>query len=89
MVEYNLGNNWIVKPSTRKNKKYDVFKDGKYILSFGHLKYEHYFDKLGYYSNLNHLDKNRRKNYLTRSKGIGNINNPYSSNFWSRNFLWS
>jgi hypothetical protein len=88
MVEYNLGNNWIVKPSTRKNKKYDVFKDGKYILSFGDKRYQHYFDKLGYYSNLNHLNKKRRDNYRRRAEGIGNLDNPYSANFFSFHFLW-
>lgn len=88
MVEYNLGNGWIIKPSKKKTFKYDVFKDENFILSFGHKAYQHYFDKLGFYSHLNHLDDKRRKNYLARSKGIGNLKNPYSANFWSREILW-
>ncbi len=79
---------WDVEPSKRKNKKYDVYHNDKYILSFGDKRYQHYFDKFGYYSNLNHLNKKRRDSYKKRAEGIGNLNNPYSSNFWSYWGLW-
>ena len=44
--------------STKSNKKYDVYKDKKYLTSFGDKNFQHYEDKtpLRYYSNLNHLD---------------------------------
>lgn len=79
-----------VKPSTRKNKKYDVYENGKYILSFGDKRYEHYHDQLGIYKNLDHGDDKRRELYLKRSEAIDkdNLFNPYSANFWSRNLLW-
>ena len=56
-------------PSKRKGKKYDAFdSDDKYITSFGSLPYEHFYDKIGYYKSLNHLDKKRRANYRSRHK---------------------
>jgi hypothetical protein len=80
---------FILKPSTRKNKKYDVYQDGKYLLSFGDKRYEHYKDLIGHYSNLNHLDKKRRDNYRKRAEGIGHLDNYKSPNFWSYWTLWS
>ena len=49
--------------STRKNKKYDVYKNGKYLLSFGSKTHQQYYDKIDHYSNLNHLDRVRRDKY--------------------------
>ena len=40
----------VIKPSTRKNKKIDVFKDGKKISSIGaivYMDYPNYIKKLG------------------------------------------
>lgn len=74
-------------PSKKKNKKYDVFINDKYLLSFGDDRYEQYFDKFKHYANLNHLDDKRRKNYRARHKNT-NINDPNSPAFWSWNFLW-
>ena len=82
MIEY------IIKPSTHKNKKYDVYKDNKYLLSFGQLPYQHYKDLIGHYKDLDHLDKKRRDNYRARAEGIGHLDNPNSPNFWSYWFLW-
>lgn len=31
-----------IKPSTRKNKKIDVFKDGEYVVSIGDVRYKDY-----------------------------------------------
>jgi len=81
--------------STRKNKKYMVFYNNKWI-HFGDLRYEHYEDKtpLKLYSYLNHKDEKRRNNYLKRSKKIkdekGNLtyNNKNSPNYYSINYLW-
>lgn len=83
--------------SLAKNKKYSVYvkKDNKTrLIHFGDSNAEHYFDKLGIYSDLNHNDSSRRKNYLARSKGITNKEgNPTykdkdSANYWSRKILW-
>ena len=83
--------------SKSKNKKYSVYvmKDGKKkLIHFGSTKYEHYFDKIGKYSKLNHGDKERRKNYLSRAKGIkdkdGNLTwkDKTSPNYWSVHKLW-
>lgn len=64
------------------------------IIHFGDKRYQHYKDKLKNYSYLDHRDRDRKKNYLARSKGIKNkngeltYNNKLSPNYWSRNILW-
>ena len=78
--------------------KYSVYvKDeegNRKLIHFGNKNYQHYRDKLGHYSYLNHLDEKRRKSFLARSKGIRNSKgqftymNKNSKNFWSRNILW-
>lgn len=80
--------------STRKNKKYMIFYNNKWI-HFGDIRYEHYKDRtpLKLYSYLDHNDKQRRKNYLQRSMGIkskGNLtyNDPNSPNYYSIKYLW-
>tara|TARA_Y100000780_G_C13682193_1_gene416437 strand:- start:1275 stop:1526 length:252 start_codon:yes stop_codon:yes gene_type:complete len=75
--------------STRKNKKYDVYEiikgEEKYLTSFGDSRYSHYFDKIGEYEHLNHLDKKRRDNYYKRHK---TNYNKYSSDWFSKKLLW-
>jgi hypothetical protein len=80
--------------STRKNKKYMIFYNNKWI-HFGDIRYEHYKDRtpLKLYSYLDHNDKQRRKNYLQRSMGIkskGDLtyNDPNSPNYYSIKYLW-
>ncbi len=75
--------------STRKGKKYDVYEETdkglKYLVSFGSKNYQHYFDKLGKYSHLNHNDDKRRKAYYKRHK----VNHPkYSADYFSKKLLW-
>jgi len=85
--------------SSAKNKKYSVYvmKDGKKtLIHFGSLIHEHYRDStpLKLYSNLDHNDKERRRLYLKRAKGIkdkeGNITwkDKNSANYYSVKFLW-
>ena len=84
--------------SSSKNKKYSVYvkdnNDNKKLIHFGDKRYQHYEDKIGFYSNLNHYDKERRRLYLKRSKKITDKNdnltykNKNSSNYWSIKFLW-
>lgn len=87
------------KKSTRKGKKYMVKVGDKWI-HFGAIvngvPMEQFKDStgLGLYSNYDHKDKERRKRYLARAKGIkdkqGNLtwNNPESANYFSIKFLW-
>ena len=46
-----------IKPSTLKNKKLDVFKNGRKITSIGDIRYSDY---------LQHKDEERRKRYKQR-----------------------
>jgi hypothetical protein len=83
--------------SKAKNKKYSVYvkKDDKTkLIHFGDTRYEHFFDKIGEYSDLNHLNEERRNRYLERAMGIKNKQGKYtykdinSPNWWSINYLW-
>ena len=76
---------YVFKPSTRKNKKYDVYKNDKYLISFGSSSNQHYFDKIGYYSNLNHLDKRKKENYYKR---FGKVATFESAKWFSHKYLW-
>ena len=83
--------------SKSKNKKYDVYYDGKWI-SFGDSRYEHYKtsniipNELHIYKE--HNDKNRRQLYRNRASKIKNkygeltFNNPRYPNFWAFHLLW-
>ena len=79
MTKYNF------KISTKKNKKYDAYLNGNYIISFGDLRYQHYFDKIGAYSHLNHHNSKRRYNYYQR---FGIDSNPNTAKYFSHNYLW-
>lgn len=84
------------KKSTRKGKKYMVITPKGKKIHFGALGYQHYKDTTGLnlYSNLNHLDKSRRKNYLSRAKGIKNKQGKLtwkdkeSPNYYAVKYLW-
>ena len=83
------------KKSTRKNKKYMVKVDDKWV-HFGDTRYQQFSDKvpLKLYSHLNHNNKERQKKYIARAKGIvdknGNLtwNDKESANYYSVKFLW-
>lgn len=80
--------------------KYSVYvksstaKCGRKLLHFGHQDYQHYFDKGGVYSKLNHLDPVRRKRYRARAQGIKNklgqrtYLDRNSKNYWAYHYLW-
>ena len=74
-----------IKVSSRKNKKYDVFKHGKLLVSFGDSRYEHFEDKIGAYSHLDHKDERRRMLYYARH-GIDAKKD--SAKYFSHKFLW-
>ena len=80
--------------STRKNKKYMVNYNNKWI-HFGDTRYDQDADKaLGLYKDQNHYDKKRRVSYLKRAKGIKDKNgkltylNKTSPNYYSVKYLW-
>lgn len=75
---------------TPKNKKYSVYvkgKNGPKLIHFGAAGYQHYFDRLGRYKDLNHLDEKRRENYRKRHAG-DNYKNKDFPGYWSWNVLW-
>lgn len=72
-------------PSKRLNKKYDSYdEDFKYHNSFGQLPYQHYQDRIGYYTKLDHNNDKRRENYLSR---FGDYK-KFSSEHFSTKLLW-
>ena len=77
-----LGNDVIILPSTRKNKKFMIMNpDNKYV-HFGDSRYEDF---------TKHQDLERLKNYLSRASKIkGNWKkDKYSPNNLSINLLWN
>lgn len=79
--------------STRPTKKLMTVVKGKTI-HFGDRNSQHFKDKTGIWSSKDHLDKERRKNYLTRSAGIRNKegkltkDDPKSPNYHARRVIW-
>lgn len=80
-------NGYSIIPSRRKYKKYDVYKNDRYITSFGDVRYEQYYDKLGFYYKLDHSDKERRRLYRLRHAD-DNIDDPNYAGYWSWKYLW-
>jgi len=71
--------------SNKYPKKYYALVGNKKVY-FGDVRYEHYYDKMGYYSNLNHLNKERRRLYRLRHKATHNkIGSP---SWFSWYILW-
>ena len=82
----------ILAPSKNPLKKYDVYQGKNKITSFGGIKedgtvYPQYKDKIGFYSDYDHLDKNRRKRYRQRHRN-DYINDPTKAGYFSYHFLW-
>ncbi len=77
-----LGKTAKLYPASNPANKYMIYdpKNNQWV-NFGQLGYEDY---------TKHCDKARRKNYLTRTKGIlgDRKNNKYSANRLSRSILW-
>jgi len=85
------------KNNTKSKVKYFVYvkKDGKVKkIGFGHKDYQHFKDKIGSYSSLDHNDEERRKKYLKRAKGIKNKKGELTwkdkntANWWAVHKLW-
>tara|TARA_R110002012_G_C11209137_1_gene560964 strand:- start:115 stop:378 length:264 start_codon:yes stop_codon:yes gene_type:complete len=86
-----MDNKPLYKPfkSKAKNKKFSVYvmKDGKKkLIHFGDTRYEDFTQ---------HKDKERRKSYLKRAKGIKNkkgeltYKDKNTANYWSVKLLWN
>lgn len=73
--------------SDKKGKKLMTVVNGKKI-HFGAAGYQHFFDRTGLLSSLNHFDDKRRQSYLKRAKGLGGSTDPTSANFHAINILW-
>ena len=79
--------------STRKDKKLMTVVDGKKV-HFGNPNYQQYKDRTGIWKKLDHLDPERRKNYLSRARGIKNKQGqltkdiPSSPNYHAIRILW-
>lgn len=73
--------------STRNFKKYDVFKNNKYLTSFGDKRYQHYEDKTPNkeYEYLNHYDNDRKRLYYLRH---GKEAKKESAKWFSHKYLW-
>jgi hypothetical protein len=76
---------YIFRKSNRKNKKYDVFKNNKYIVSFGDNRYSQFKDRIGLYSHKDHNDKERRRLYYARH---GKEAKKESAKYFSHKYLW-
>lgn len=73
----------IIKPSTNKNKKIDVFKEGKKVASIGALNY---MDYPNYLLINKELAEEKRKNYKKRFENTRHIKNTNS--FYADKILW-
>ena len=80
---------YIFKKSTRKNKKYDVYRKStkKYITSFGDPTYQQFQDKtpVKLYKHLDHNDPKRKKLYYARHGKDAKFESP---KYFSHKFLW-
>lgn len=79
--------------SRTRGKKYDAILLNKRTrkvkrIPFGALGYEQYKDStgVGLYSNINHLNTKRRRNY--RIRHAGENKRKYSSGYFSWKYLW-
>tara|TARA_A100000171_G_C2063922_1_gene111346 strand:+ start:174 stop:449 length:276 start_codon:yes stop_codon:yes gene_type:complete len=91
-MEVKIGK-YIYSKSTRKGKKLMTTVNNKKV-HFGAADMQHWKDKTGIWSKLDHGDKERRKSYLKRAKGIKNKKgeltylNPESANYHAVRILW-
>ena len=76
---------FLFKKSKRQNKKYDVYKNNRFIVSFGDDRYQQYKDKIGIYKALDHNDKKRRDNYYARHGKDARLG---SARYFSHKYLW-
>ena len=76
--------NVIIKPSKNKNKKLDVFKDGKKIASvgaIGYMDYPNYIETKG----LKYANERKKLYKIRHSKDLNKTN---SNGFYANKLLW-
>ena len=73
-----------IKPSTRKNKKIDVYKNGDYITSIGAKNYNDYPT----YIKKNGIDYANQRKKLYKERHKKDLNKPNSAGFYAYNILW-
>ena len=71
--------NIVIKPSSRKDKKFEALIDGEKTIHFGQKNASDYTI---------HKDEERKKRYLQRHKH-DRFNNPLYPSFFSTNLLWN
>jgi len=71
--------------SDKPDKKYYALRENRKIY-FGSSKHEHYYDKLGHYSHLDHLDPQRRKAFKDRFENIRH--KVGTAAYYSDQLLW-
>lgn len=75
--------------SPRKEKKYAVYvrdgRGGKRLIHFGSREHQHFRDKIGAFSHLDHGDPERRKRYYQRH---GQARSKDTAKWWSHHILW-
>ena len=72
--------NIVIKPSSRKDKKFEALIDGKKTIHFGQKNASDYTI---------HKDDERKKRYIDRHRKTEQWNNPLTAGFWSKNILWN
>ena len=72
--------NIVIKPSSRKDKKFEALIDGKKTIHFGASGMSDYTI---------HKDDERKKRYIDRGRKNEQWNNPLTAGFWSKNILWN
>jgi len=73
-----------IEPSTKKNKKLDIYKEGKYICSIGDSRYGDYHL---YKSIDKEIAEKRRIQYYKRHHK--DLSKPLSAGFYAWNILWN
>lgn len=79
---------YMILVSDKYPKKYVALVDKNKKIKrvyFGDVRYEQYYDKLGYYKNLNHYDENRKYKYYKRH---GRDAKEGTAKWFSHNILW-
>ena len=76
--------NVTIKPSTRKNKKIDVYKNGDYITSIGALGMNDYPT----YIKKNGIDYANQRKKLYKERHKKDLNKPNSPGYYAYNILW-
>jgi hypothetical protein len=72
--------------SSKPNKKYDIYKDNKYLFSIGDSRYGQYYDLGGYFSDKDNLSHKKRNAYYSRH---GDSQDKNSRKYWAHVLLWN